>query len=118
MTLYRQGDIVLVNFPFTDLSQTKKRPALLLSANWYNESSPDCIIVPITSIIRDPLPRQDVLIASDIATKSGLLFESAIRTGKPFTLEQKLIIRTLGKLSASILARAIEQAGDAIGHPK
>lgn len=118
MTLYKQGDIILVNVPFTDLSKTKKRPALLLSANWYNESLPDCILVPITSLIRNPLPRQDVLIMGEAATESGLLYDSAIRTGKPFTLDQKLIIRVLGNVPSTILKQAVEQAGDAIGFSK
>jgi mRNA interferase MazF len=34
MTIYEQGDIVLVPFPFTDLTTVKKRPALVVSANW------------------------------------------------------------------------------------
>lgn len=116
--LYKQGDIVLVNFPFTDLSKTKKRPALLLSADWYNQSSPDCILVPITSLIRNPLPRQDVLILGDAAKRSGLLYDSAIRTGNPFTLDQTLIIRVLGEVSSHILAQAVEHAGDTIDYSK
>lgn len=115
--LYKQGDIVLVGVPFTDLSKTKKRPALLLSANWYNQSSPDCILVPITSLIRDPLPRQDVLIMGNTAKESGLLYDSAIRTGKPFTLDQNLIIRVLGQLPLPILKQAVQHTGDAIDLP-
>jgi len=36
MTDYKFGDIVLVSFPFTDQSTTKKRPALIVSSDSYN----------------------------------------------------------------------------------
>ena len=48
-TVYRQGDIVLVRFPFTDLSSSKKRPALLISPDSFNRLNQDLILVAITS---------------------------------------------------------------------
>jgi mRNA interferase MazF len=48
MIHYKQWDIVLVPFPFTDLSTTKKRPGLIISPNEYNKSN-DIIIAFITS---------------------------------------------------------------------
>ena len=49
---YDPGDVVLVNFPFTDLSSAKKRPALIISARWFNEQPEgDCILAAITSVI-------------------------------------------------------------------
>ena len=48
-TTYRQGDIVLVSFPFTDLTATKKRPALVISPNSINQQNQDLILAAITS---------------------------------------------------------------------
>ena len=50
MTTYKQGDIVLIPFPFTDLSRAKKRPALVVSADWYNTSRQDFVLAAITSV--------------------------------------------------------------------
>ena len=38
---YRQGNIVLVSFPFTDLTSSKRRPALVLSPDSFNAAGED-----------------------------------------------------------------------------
>ncbi len=48
---YQQGDIVVVDFPFTDVSQTKKRPALVLSNQTINQTG-DYLLVMITSQVK------------------------------------------------------------------
>jgi mRNA interferase MazF len=53
MTACRRWDILLVPFPFTDLSTTKKRPALVVSRDAYN-AGPDVVIAFITSQIDGP----------------------------------------------------------------
>jgi mRNA-degrading endonuclease toxin of MazEF toxin-antitoxin module len=37
MTTYKFGDVILVSFPFTDQSTSKKRPAIVISSDIYNE---------------------------------------------------------------------------------
>lgn len=49
MTGYEFGDIVLVPFPFTDQSTTKKRPAVVVSSESYHRDRPDVIILAVTS---------------------------------------------------------------------
>ncbi|MYA63196.1 MAG: type II toxin-antitoxin system PemK/MazF family toxin [Gemmatimonadetes bacterium] len=50
---YRQGDTVLVSFPFTDLSSSKRRPALVLSPDSFNAAGEDLVLAAVTSQITD-----------------------------------------------------------------
>mgnify|MGYP001047542825 CR=1 FL=1 len=97
----RRGDIVLVRFPFTDLSGSKRRPAVVLASY-----PPDAIVAFISSV----MPRQpeisDVIIKtteSDFAS-TGLKVNSVIRLRKLATLEESIITRRLGKLDRNRLS--------------
>jgi mRNA interferase MazF len=46
---YRQGQIVLVPFPYSDLSGSKRRPVLIVSNDEYNTSFPDIVVAAITT---------------------------------------------------------------------
>lgn len=50
-TAYKFGDIVLVPFPFTDHTTSKKRPAVVVSADAYNQRRHDVIVMAVTSQI-------------------------------------------------------------------
>jgi mRNA interferase MazF len=50
MTRYRQGDVLLVPFPFTDQSGVKLRPAVVMSSDDYNLRHTNLILAPITSV--------------------------------------------------------------------
>ncbi len=51
--MFEQGDIVIVPFPFTDLSSVKQRPVLVLSKNEYNTKSEDIVTCGITSNLKN-----------------------------------------------------------------
>jgi mRNA interferase MazF len=53
MSAYTQKDVVLVKFPFTDLTSSKVRPAIVVSNNYIN-SSDDIIVVMLTTQPVDP----------------------------------------------------------------
>jgi mRNA interferase MazF len=95
-TIYSFGDVVLVPFPFTNQSTTKKRPAVVVSSGDYNKARPDIILMAITGHLSD-YSRIGEVIVSDWKV-AGLLKASSI---KPIltTIEKNLIIRTMGKLS-------------------
>lgn len=53
MTQSDVGDIVLIRFPFTDLTTSKKRPALVLSPERYQRRHNDVVLLPLTSVEQD-----------------------------------------------------------------
>ena len=94
-TTYSFGDIVLVPFPFTDQTTTKKRPAVVVSSSQYNSARPDIILMAITSHSSGYPRLGEVVVAGWL--KAGLLKASTI---KPIvtTIEKSLVIRKLGRL--------------------
>ncbi len=94
--VYEPFDVVVVPFPFTDTSQTKRRPALVLSqhANFRNRIG-HTILAMITSLKNAPWP-----LDCEIRSKklSGLTAPSVVRM-KLFTLDNRFIIRKIGHLS-------------------
>jgi mRNA interferase MazF len=93
---YKQFDVVVVPFPFTDQHSEKRRPALVLSdAGCFNEPTENCVLAMITSAKNSDWPL-DVHIGS--ISKTGLPAPSKVRM-KIFTLDRRLIIKKLGALS-------------------
>lgn len=50
MIISEPGTVVLVKFPFIDLSSTKRRPAVVISPVLYSSRYGDTVIVPLTSV--------------------------------------------------------------------
>jgi mRNA interferase MazF len=112
-TAFERGEIVLLPFPYTDQSGTKRRPALILSSDAYNLRRTDLIVAPITSNVTGRQPDDTVL--SDWVA-AGLLKPSAVK-GILGTVEQTLVVRKLGRLSAADLRQAEQTFGAALGLP-
>jgi mRNA interferase MazF len=47
--MYKQRDIILIPFPYTDLTETKQRPAIIVSNNNYNDTLDDVVVCAVTS---------------------------------------------------------------------
>ena len=91
MTVCEVGDVVTVEFPYSDLQGRKKRPGLVLAAD-----ASDVLLARITT--RPPREPGDVLLAdwSDV----GLPKASTVRLTKLVTVDQRLVLRRVGRLSA------------------
>ena len=90
-----KGDIVLIRFPFTDLSGSKFRPAVVLT-----ETNLDFTLSFITSQTNKQ-EQTDVLLSPTLV--NGLRKQSLIRTSKIATLDRTLAKGFLGQLSLSEL---------------
>jgi mRNA interferase MazF len=94
----KAGEIVLVRFPFTDAATTKKRPALLLARTARSTRYRLATLAMITSQIEAMALEGDVKLA-DWET-AGLLHPSLLRLAKVATVDEELIEKTIGTLSA------------------
>jgi mRNA interferase MazF len=98
---FQRGEVVLVPFPFRDLSTTKVRPAIVISSAAYHRSEPDLLLAAITSNLDGARGSFDYPIQH--WQEAGLRFPSAL---KPvlFTLDPQRVIHTIGHLEANDLA--------------
>lgn len=103
MEKFIKGDVVVLPFPFTDLSSAKKRPALILS----DITGDDYIMLQITSKnVNDTYAIP--LIKTDFASGS-LNQDSNIRPNKIFTLDQKIILYKIGHLCSEKLSECMDR---------
>jgi mRNA interferase MazF len=94
MPSYSKSEIVLVRYPFSNLSGSKVRPAVVVNAP---HASQDVIIVPLTSKVSPLLAGEFVLADWQAA---GLNIASAAKRGL-YTIHQSLIMKSVGRLSAT-----------------
>lgn len=93
----KTGDIVLIPFPFAELTQLKARPAVVIAetADKYR----DLIVAAISSVVPPELSRNELVIFPD--ARNGLRARSVIKVDRIITTKSEHIITHLGVLSAS-----------------
>ncbi len=106
-TSIEQRSIVLIPFPYTDLSGVKKRPALVISSLDFNLKSDDVICCLITSNPENR--RYSIKVTNKDMEKGYLEFESKIKPYRLFTIDKKLIYKILGKLNLAKSKAVIEE---------
>ena len=92
---YKSFDVIVVPFPFTDGAAAKRRPALVLSAQAFNDRAAHLVLAMITSRENRGWPL-DVEIRDLSAT--GLSHASIVRM-KLFTLDERFVLRKAGALA-------------------
>jgi mRNA interferase MazF len=102
-----QRDIILIPFPFSDVSGSKVRPALVISNDSYNRVYLDAVVVALTSnISRSPYK---VVITNSNLEHGRLPVDSAVRCDKPFSVLQSKTLKVQGRLREEKF-KAVQQA--------
>lgn len=95
MTIFRQGEVILVPFPFSDQTTVKQRPAVIISSNEYNLSREDVIVAAITSVI-------NIIWIGDYRLRNweeaGLAKPSVVKAALA-TIHKTILRRTIGILT-------------------
>jgi mRNA interferase MazF len=105
--MFEQGDLILIPYPFTDLSAQKKRPVLVLSKP---DEFGDFIALPVTSRTyhKKSLPIAGQLINGDLPK------ESWVRTDHIVTLNQSLVIKSFATCSMQFVSSVLKELCDYI----
>ena len=105
MPTFKSFDVVVVPFPFTDSAATKRRPALVLSAEGFNSRAAHVALAMITSRENRGWPLDTEI--RDLRA-AGLTHASVVRM-KLFTLDERFVLRKTGTLAAADRA-AVQRA--------
>lgn len=101
MAGFVKGEVVVVPFPFSDLTQAKRRPALVVAVL----SGDDLILCQITS--RMVLDRYAIALETEDFSSGSLRQSSNIRPNRLFTADRQIILSKVGELRLRKLDEAI-----------
>src|SRR5207248_9830917 len=105
-TRCRRGDIVLVSFPFTDLTSSKRRPALVISPDPFNQRGHDVILVAITSQQSDDT---SIAVEESDLIEGMLPKKSFVKATKIFTIHSTLVLRRICALRREKLEEVLRE---------
>lgn len=104
MEIFVKGDIVVVPFPFTDLTGSTKRPALIIT----NLKGDDLISCQITS--QNRIDKYSISLRDDDFVKGRLRFSiNNIRPNRIFTIDKNIIIYKIGSIKKKKMKEVIDK---------
>lgn len=116
----RRGEIVIVDFPYSDQTASKIRPALVVQANLWNQRLADTILAPITSshsLSSITQTQYFIDVSTPEGQHTGLILNSIVRCGSLIAYNQSLILRIIGRLSSHAMQQIDECLKAALGIP-
>jgi len=105
--MYEQGEIIVVPFPFSDLSSVKQRPVLILSKIQDIAKSNDIVTCGITSNLKDA--NHSVLIENKDLLSGAIPLKSRVKVDKLFTLDKSIVIKSVARLNKETFQKVKEE---------
>lgn len=112
----RRGEVVRVDWPYSDRTGSKVRPAVVVQADQLNGLIADTVLV-LVSRTRRAVGMTEVLIDPAVETGCGLRYPSAVSCNNLLTIDQSLIAQALGRLSAASMQAIDDRLKTALGLP-
>jgi len=110
-----RGDVVLVDWIDSNLTLGKRRPAVVVQADFLNAMIANTVLVQVTKTIRNAAT--EVMIDPAVETTSGLQFVSVASCNNFLTVRQARIAKILGSLSAAIMQQIDDRLKAALALP-
>ena len=93
----QRGDIVLIDYPFSDRTGSKLRPALVVQSDALNARIDDTIVVAISrSTHRASATQLLIEIGTPDGQQSGLKHDSMVQCENILTVDRQFVIRGIG----------------------
>jgi mRNA interferase MazF len=97
-----RGDVVKVDWQYSDLSGSKIRPAVVVQADFLNGLIDDTVLVQITSS-QFGIPNTEVVLDPAVETLSGLSKKCVANCMNFMTADQLMVLATIGVLSEAAM---------------
>lgn len=98
-----QRDLILLEYPFSNLENKKIRPAIIISSNFYNQKSNDRLLVPLTSVLKEE--DYSITIQQKDLSSGKLIKTSRIKVDKIFCANQQIIIKKIGSINEEVFEK-------------
>lgn len=112
----RRGDVVRVDWPYSDRTGSKVRPAVVVQDDTFNQLLADTVLVLVSRTLR-AIGTTEVEIDPSVEPHSGLRYRSAASCSNLLTIDQTLSVQTLGHLSGPTMQKIDTCIKIALGLP-
>ena len=116
----RRGEVVMVDWIYSDRTGSKRRPALVVQADAYNTTLDDTILALITSSTRRRVgaaTQLEIDISTPDGHQTGLSIDSVVQCENLVTIDRQLIYRIRGRLSSALMLKIYDCLKAALALP-